>query len=123
MTQNSKLTISIDGYLVGSLYWPIGTEAYKPFGANLTQEAQRIAGGERPTLREIVELVMSENDGDFGGGATIAQGQLCAMRETFTQGRKTTTARRWPLSAFPSLADYCHPDPDWLPCDPNDEDY
>lgn len=114
-------SIAIHGYAVGDLWWPMGAEAWKPFTVDVSRERARIVGDERTTLRDVVELATSEQGGDFCGGMTIAQGELVATRCEFRGGRRITTERRWPLSRFPSLADYCHPDPDWWPAYGDDD--
>src|SRR5256885_14762759 len=110
--------VHVSGYLVGSLWWPSGAEAWKDFSVDLTAMEKRF--GEPTDLRTLMLHAVMAEDGDFQGGASIAQGELIAERTSYGDGRRTTVERRWPLSSFPSVADLCHPDPDWWPMFPED---
>lgn len=110
--------ITIHGCIVGALYWPYGVTAWKDCVIDVKRERSRISGDGRATLRDVVNLWLMENDGDFCGSAVIAQGTLTATRtETRGDGRRITVTRSWPLEQFPSIADCLHPDPDWMPMD------
>lgn len=114
MATHSQTRIYVSGYLVGSLWWPMGAEAWKDFSANLSDLEARF--GEPTDLRTLLLHAVMAEEGDFCGSASIAQGELIAERTTRTDdGRRTTVERRWPLARFPSVADLCHPDADWWP--------
>lgn len=104
--------ITLSGYLVGGIWWPVDVECWKTFKYDLTREDCRFT--EPGTLRDHVLRIIC--DGDFQS-ASIAQGELTI---TVTKpGRKLS--RAFPLSRFPSIADCLHPDPDWFPCFEEDE--
>jgi hypothetical protein len=110
-----NLQLTIRGYVVGPIWWPVGAECYKDLAYDVTRESARFFR-ERPTLRSHLNLLMAEHGGDFQS-ATIAQGELIV---TATKQVGATTVRRtraWPLETFPSIRDYLHPEgQDWAPC-------
>jgi hypothetical protein len=110
--------ITLRGYLVGSIWWPVGAECYKHLTYDVTREDSRFT--EPGTLRDHV--LRATNDGDFQC-ATIACGELIAERREIKDGRERIVRRSFPLSRFPSVADCLHPEGDawWPPSDFDDE--
>ena len=106
-----KTTLMITGYLVGSLWWPVGAEAWKDFSYDIAAEQARSIGG-KMTLRDHV--LRATNDGDLNG-AEIAAGELVARREYVRNGRRIVETRTWSLYRFPSITDCLHADPEWIP--------
>jgi hypothetical protein len=108
-----NLQITIRGYVVGPIWWPVGAECWKDLAYDVTRESERF--DEALTLRDHMRRVMFEHGGDFQS-ATIAQGELIV---TATKQVGATTVRRtraWPLETFPSIRDYLHPEgQDWFP--------
>ena len=106
------MQVSIQGYIVGPIYWPAGQECFKTLNYNVV--AQNRSWGEPGSLREHV--VRALNDGDFQS-CSIAQGRLVVT--TTRRDKAGATIRRtreWPLSRFPSIADCLHPEgDDWYP--------
>jgi hypothetical protein len=98
--------ISLRGFLVGPIWWPMGAECSKPLSYSITREDERFT--EPGTLREHV--LAATNDGDFHG-ATIAHGELVV---TVHRDRRKIV-RSFPLDRFLSIADCLHGDPDWYP--------
>lgn len=92
--------ITIYGYLVGPIWWPINTECSKPLEYDATEEDSRST--EPLSLREHV--LRATNDGDF---------QFCKIADGFLEvsvSRQSKTgifkhSRTFPLSLFPSIAD------------------
>jgi len=106
-------TLEIRGFVVGPIWWPVGTECFKELSYNVTHEDARMSGP--GTLRDHV--LCATNDGDFQSCA-IACGELIAT--SYRKDRKVV--RSWPLERFPSVSDCLHPDPDWCPQFPEDFD-
>ncbi len=108
MIAHSKITIS--GFVVGPIWWPVGQECYKPFTYNVTREDE--SSTEPSSLRDHVLAIT--NDGDF---------QYCKIADGFLEItiRKPNRSRSrvFELDIFPSIAD-CLKD-DW--CGPSPEDY
>ena len=102
--RHSKITIS--GFLVGPIWWPSGSECFKPFRHDVADKESRWS--DKGTLRDHILAITQ--DGDFQNCA-IAQGEIVATR---TNGRRTVT-RSFPLDQFPSVRDCLHKDPDWIP--------
>lgn len=99
--------ISLRGYVVGSIWWPVGAECFKPLNYSITREDQRFT--EPGTLRDHV--LRATNDGDFQS-TTLAQAELVIERRNGAR----RVIRSFPLSRFPSVADCLHPDgEDWFP--------
>lgn len=99
--------ISLRGYVVGPIWWPAGSECYKPLAYSITRENGRFT--EPGTLRDHV--LRATNDGDFQS-CTLARAELVIERR---QGNRRVI-RSFPLSRFPSVADCLHPDgDDWCP--------
>lgn len=100
-------SITIRGFIVGPIWWPMGAECYKPLRYSITSEEKRWS--EPGTLREHVLAAL--RDGDFQS-ATIAHGEIVV--EMIRERRRVL--RSFPLSHFPSVADCLHPDgDDWCP--------
>lgn len=112
--------ISIRGYLVGPIWWPVGEECWKDLCYDVLREEGRFS--EPPTLRDHLNHLVAELGGDFQG-CSIAQGELIIRTSRRdSAGATITRTRAWPLDRFPSAKDYCHSDPDWCPSFPgNDE--
>lgn len=105
--------ISLRGYIVGPIWWPVGMECYKPLSYSLTRKNK--LWSEPGTLRDHV--LAAVNDGDFRS-ATLAHAALVIERR---KGNRVVT-RAFPLSHFPSVADCLHPDgDDWCPQDDGEE--
>lgn len=99
--------IRLRGFVVGPIWWPVGTECYKPLEYSCTDTNSRWS--EPGTLRDHVLCVI--NDGDFQS-CTLAHAELIVERR---KGNRRVI-RSWPLSRFPSVADCLHPDgDDWCP--------
>ena len=105
-----RCQIIIRGFLVGPIWWPAGTESFKPITYDLTGEDSRFAS--RGTLRD--HLLAITNDGDFQH-CHIACGELTIEVRRSSGGTIYSKVRTWPLGHFPSIADCVHDDPHWLP--------
>ena len=100
--------ISISGYLVGDLWWPIGVEAWKDASLDVTRDRHRFAGDYREiTLRDVVDSFVCREGGDFSSAALLANAELTATRTINRDGRRITVSRSWPLSANFSVAASC----------------
>ena len=108
----------INGYLVGPFWRPTDVEWFKDFSWNIELERTRFP--KRPDFRFL--LAHLARDGDFQS-TKIAQGRvvLTATRAG-PNGDIISRTRIIPLHYFPSVADYCHPDPDWSPGYPDDDE-
>lgn len=105
--------ISLRGFIVGPIWWPSGSECYKPLSYNITDHDARWS--EPGTLREHV--VAAVCDGDFQS-ASLACAELVIERRAGNR----RVIRSFPLSKFPSVADCLDPDgDDWCPMF-NDDD-
>src|ERR1700728_658175 len=93
-TTTRIISVQIRGYVVGALWWPTGAEAWKDLNYDLTRESGRFMT--RPGLRDHLVNIIS--DGDFQGGATIAQGSVIVR--IFNPRRNRTVTREFPLSRF-----------------------
>jgi len=99
--------ISLRGFVVGPIWWPVGEECYKPLDYSITDQNARWS--EPGTLRDHV--LRATNDGDFQS-CTLAQAELVVERRTGNR----RVIRSFRLSRFPSVADCLHPDgDDWCP--------
>jgi len=103
-----KYDIELRGTLCGPIWQ--GPRCSMDISADLTREAARIVGG-KVTLRDVIQLVMCERAGDFQNA------QLTADSEIMVRSGHGRTARHrwWPVTAFPSIADYV--DAEALSCD------
>jgi hypothetical protein len=103
----------IRGYVVGPIWWPVGTEAWKHLTYDITDQDARWS--EPGTLRD--HALRALNDGDFQS-CSIAAGELVTIATIQRNGRTYTRRESRPLTCFPSIADCLHEDPDWCPpCD------
>ena len=95
--------ITIDGYLVGPIWWPIGAECWKDLAFDATNHESRCVNGDgspaKLTLREMV--LAASQDGDFRG-CDIAHGFVTIER---SGPLNTSRKRSFPLTMFPSVAD------------------
>lgn len=94
------LQVTIHGYVVGPIWWPVGHECYKFFTYDLTREDKRFS--EPGTLRDHVLVIT--NDGDFQH-CEIADGYLEATTTKEQGSTVTRKTRLFNLSIFPSIAD------------------
>lgn len=107
-----NMQVEIRGYLVGTIWWPVGAECWKTVRHDVTDYDARCT--EPCTLREHV-LALTR-DGDFQG-AEIADGELIV---TIRKPGRTRT-RSFPLTMFPSIADMRRDDWDG-PCFDGDDE-
>lgn len=136
-----RTTYTITGTLVGAYWWPIGqvwtkeaqrqytrdsVAADRPFGPDLLLDVPRLhdycscgqADGQfsdhRPECRserpQRLRLAMESltRDGDSSERCKVAYGELSIRRDYGAR----ETVRRFPLSMFPSIADYIMSDDD-----------
>jgi hypothetical protein len=96
MTRKTYYTIA--GTIRGGLWWPMGEPAEKPVERAFTS-------GSGESLREQVENLMVRESGDFSDAPRLtADTVLLAERISPTGQRRVV--RTFPLSRFPSVADY-----------------
>lgn len=100
--------IALRGGICGAIWWPVGAKCGVDLSINLSREINRIVGDGRPTLRDVIQLVMSEKGGDFQSAMLTADTEICvtAHRAGPDQRIRSTRTRYWPITAFPSIADY-----------------
>lgn len=109
--------ISIHGFLVGPIWWPVGAECWKHLSYDLTDHDSRFVA--RGTLRDHVLTAI--NDGDFQH-CVIARGEIVIQTTCRNNAGETIRrSRSWPLDRFPSIRDCLHADPDWFPESSEDE--
>lgn len=94
--------VKITGYLVGPIWWPPGQRGSKSLVYTLNR-------GHPPLYKNLVDILgQLTTDGDFQY-CQIADGWLSM---TFTRDHSNgvrrihTRTNSWPLSHFPSIADY-----------------
>ena len=110
--------ISIRGYLVGPIWQPGFDECWRHFNYDLTREDKRFT--EPGTLHD--HMLSATRDGDFQS-TVVAQGELIIqVTRRNAAGETITRTRSWPLDRFPSIRDFLHPDPDWSPAYPDDDE-
>lgn len=92
--------ITIRGAICGNIWQPGTGKCGLPLNVNLSREIARFyrPDGPRVTLRDAIELVMCENDGDFQSAKFTSDTDIIVR-----SGERT---RYWPVTAFPSIADY-----------------
>lgn len=82
--------ISIKGYLIGAIWWPVGEECYKPISYSVTREDGRFS--EPGTLRDHVLHMLMEHGGDFQN-ARVA-GEIVVTSEMVSDNRHVIKRRR-----------------------------
>jgi hypothetical protein len=99
--------ISLRGGICGPIWWPAGAKCGSDLSVNLSREIGRICGG-KPTLRDAIELVMSEKGGDFQSAHLTSDTEICVTAYRTGPDQRVTSKRTryWPVTAFPSIADY-----------------
>jgi hypothetical protein len=94
-------TFEIHATMTGPLWWPIGEPAEKEVSYTFRRDdVVRPFVDNAETLYDAVSSLMTKEDGDFSGPATI-DGYLVAIRRTARHEHR----RFFELSAFSSIAD------------------
>lgn len=117
--------IALRGGICGPIWWPVGAKCGSDLSVNLSREIDRIVGG-RVTLRDVIQLVMSERGGDFQSAMLTADTEISvtAYRAGPDQRIRSKRTRYWPITAFGSIADYVDQDAhtgDFHGCDDDGE--
>ena len=110
MTQSTygQIKAEISGYMVGPIWRPAGEECYKHVTHSCHDQDK--LWSEPGTLRDHMEALSMREGGDFQH-CQLAVGEL-----TLTIRKPNRTrSRTFPLSMFPSIADYLREDWDG-PC-------
>lgn len=97
--------ITLRGGICGAIWWPVGAKCGSDLAVDISREMGRITGG-KPTLRDVIELVMCEKGGDFQMARLTADTEILVTSRRLTDGRTKTHTRYWSVTAFPSIADY-----------------
>jgi hypothetical protein len=109
-----QTSVTIHAKLVGRTW--AGYEGWQSVTLDLA-EMRRRAGEDTP-FPQLVDLALSEKDGDFQG-AKLADGYV-RIAMLCQHGRTTTTrSKLYGIEEFPSIADYV--ETDW-PGAPNEDD-
>jgi len=107
MTQYS-LSLELRGGICGPIWWPAGAMCGRSFRRlDVDRERARFSNPEDVTLRDIIEHILMENGGDFQNAMFTADTEIVAT--IYRQGARGYQCRRtraFPLSMFPSVADY-----------------
>ena len=106
-----RYDITLRGGICGPIWWPTGVKCGSDLSVNLSHEMARIAG-DRVTLRDVVELVLCEKGGDFQLPLLTADTEICVTtyRTGPDQRILSKRTRYWPITAFPTIADYVDQD-------------
>lgn len=100
-----RRSVTLHGHLTGNLWWP-QVPAYKAASDDLLARARRMVGG-RPTLREVMESYIMENDGDFSTPARLtADSYITVEHVTGRLGTEVIRRRHIDVANLPSLSDY-----------------
>lgn len=99
----TESTYTIEGSVIGGLWWPMGAPATKPVRFTFTRGAARPFTPHADTLLEAVDALTTAEGGDF---STLAR--LTADSVLVVEHRKAQrVTRRWfSLSGCASIADY-----------------
>lgn len=95
--------VALSGTLVGPVWG--GGNAWLDINADLSREARRIVCDGKPSLRDVLELVIAEGAGDF---VSVSLHGVVKVTQTLTKGRTSARwqrVRHFPLSMFASVAD------------------
>jgi hypothetical protein len=105
--ETTHYDITLRGGICGAIWWPMGAKCGSDLNVDLSREIGRITGG-KPTLRDVIELVMCEKGGDFQNALLTADTEIAvtAYRTGPDQRITSKRTRYWPVTAFPSIADY-----------------
>jgi hypothetical protein len=98
-------TYSIEGHVIGGMWWPIGEPATKPvsFTFERGDMPRRPFTEQVETLLEAVEALTTREGGDFSTAARLTADSVLVV----THRTARREVRRWfPLSLFASLTDY-----------------
>lgn len=105
-----NIEITLEGYLIGETWMP-SIVCAKALNVNLTRERGRVCDSRHPvgfkaSLRDVIELVVSENGGDFQHCKLTKDSFIQARIRSASNSRVKIRSRDWPITTFPSLKDY-----------------
>jgi hypothetical protein len=102
---NTQYNITLRGGLCGAIWWPVGAKCGMDLNVDFSREASRIVG-DKVTLRDVIELIICEKGGDFQEALLTGDTELCVTVQRLSDGRRKSHTRYWPVTAFPSIAEY-----------------
>lgn len=106
--------ITLRGGICGPIWWPVGAKCGMDLNVDLSREIARVSSsdGSRVTLRDAIELVMCEKGGDFQSSMLTADTEICITAYCTNESQRITSKRTryWPITSFPSIADYVDTD-------------
>lgn len=110
--QPFDLSLEIRGGICGAIWWPHGQVCGYPHRRfDVYREQARFSDQDSVTLRDIVEHILMENGGDFQNAMFTADTEIIAtVHRAGKRGYRCTRTRAFPLSMFPSVADYVDSD-------------
>lgn len=109
----SHYEMTLRGGICGAIWWPMGAKCGMDLSVDLSREMSRITGGDgKPTLRDVISLVMCEKGGDFQGALLTGDTEIAVTSYRAGPDQRITDKRTryWPVTAFPSIADYVDAD-------------
>lgn len=111
-TMITHYNINLRGGICGNIWQPGIGKCGMPLNVNLSREIARIYSPDdsRVTLRDAIELIMCENGGDFQSAKLTGDTEICVSSAKISDGRMKKHSRYWPITAFPSIADYVDED-------------
>jgi hypothetical protein len=103
-----SIEIFVDGAVCGSMWWP-NAPAGRFVRASISDQRDRYSEP-GATLRECLLSILMEESRDFQSGEFTADTTITARSTSYTDGRRVTRERYWPITAFPSISDLISPD-------------
>lgn len=101
----TRSRITISGGICGNIWQPGCGKCGMPLSADISRAKARITGG-KVTLRDVIELILAEVGGDFSFAQLTGDTEICVTITLIVAGRVNSRSRYWPITAFPSIADY-----------------
>lgn len=102
----------VSGGVCGKLWWPVGAMAGKPLNADLRREFGRLTGIDHVSFRDVLDSILTENGGDFCGGASFTADSIIRIerRSVDGAGRYRVHVREREISELADCADLVEPD-------------
>ena len=98
-----KYNVKLTGGITGNIWWPAGQRGITRLSVSINQEEKRM---DNPSLRDLVGSILTHRGGDFVHPELTCDTELVVTSFKITTTQTLTRQRRWPITSFPSVADY-----------------